>query len=171
MEDDQPPKGKLLMTLAHGVELRGLTRACERYVRENLRENDRREAEIVQGLIDRRDIFTASECAVWHKENLVGMWQSGLLKGDGILSNRRAWGFLTTHNVDAVWRTFVRMTKPVYDALWELEAPYVDTAYIAPWAGYEKTLRWQARYLPQVEVKHFMINDEEHILYSIQRGA
>jgi hypothetical protein len=173
MEDDiQPPKGELLMTLAHGVELRALTKACECYVRENLREGDRTEAEIVQRAGARaQDAFTVAACSVWHEDKLVAMWKSALLMGDGILSTRRAWGFLTTHNVDPIWRTFVRMTRPVYEAFWQLESEWVDTVYIAPWAGYEKTLRWQARCLPQTEVKRFNIDGEEHILYMIKRGG
>lgn len=164
-----PEKGKLLMTLAHGVELRELTPECIDYVIANLREGDRKEHEIVDPVADPDNLFIHCSCAVWHKENLVAMWRSGLVFGDGILSSRRAWGFFTTHHVDPVWRTFVRMTRPVYQAFWQLEAPWVDTVCLIPWAGYEKTIRWQERFLPQHKVMDIEINGERHIVYMIKR--
>lgn len=157
------------MALAHGVELRELTPECRRYVMHNLREGDRREAEIVNEVVDSDDMFVHQAAAVWHKGNLVAMWRSALMMGDGILSSRRAWGFVTTHHVDPVWRTFVRMTRPVYNAIWELESPWVTEAFVAPWSGYEKTLRWQERFLPQHKVCDLDINGEKHFLYVIKR--
>jgi hypothetical protein len=166
---DEPIKGKVLMVLRHNVFICEEADGNRAWVEAHLREGDQVERDAVEaevhGHID--NPYRIKSACVWVGDELVGIWTSSIVPGETVLSRGRWWGWETTTVADKVWRTFVRMTLPVFKALWTLEDAWVRHCYVLPWTGYEKTLRWQDRYFTQTALQTVTVGGLEHQLYQI----
>lgn len=170
----KPSKGTLIAALGHGVTLREKADGNDAWILAHLRDGDQVERDAASrwqaetGTSDQTPLKTV---CVWVHEDLIGKWSSYQIPGDTLLCDRRAWAWETTEAADRHWRTFVRMTLPVWKTLWLIEDAHVSRAILAPWAGYEKTLRWQARYFRQREIRRVVFGDVPHIIYELYRDG
>lgn len=175
MDQEQPVKGALVADLGRGVTIREPAPGNDAWVLAHLRHGDQVEHDAALRQNDEEGAGTPppslKEAFVWADDDLIGRWASFQLPGTSLLDNVRVWAWETTVNADKRWRLFARMTLPVWRALWLLEDAHVTRIVECPWAGYERTLRWQARHFRQRELGRVLIGGEEHIVYEIQREA
>lgn len=171
--DDKPTQGALITDLGRGVTLRLPDVGNKEWVYAHLREGDRAEYDAaVRFREETGDAHTPpplKELFVWAGDDLIARWGSFQTPGTTLLGNVRSWSWETTTDADKHWRLFVRMTLPVWRALWAIEDAHVTHCIVSPIASYAKTLRWQTRYFRQQELGRVLIGDEPHIVYAIYR--
>lgn len=169
---DKPRQGALIADLGRGVTLREEAEGNNAWVLGHLRQGDQVERDAAtqwQKETGAREAEPLKVAFVWAGEDLVGKWGSYQANGTTLLDDVRVWSWETTHEADKHWRVFVRMTLPVWQTIWLLEDVHVTRALLMPWAGYEKTLRWQARYFRQKELGRVLVGDRIHIIYELYR--
>lgn len=170
--DDNPTQGALIADLGRGVTLHEEAPGNNAWLLAHLRAGDQTERDASlrwQAETGATDPEPLKTCFVWADDDLIGKWGSYHLPGTTLLDDVRGWSWETTPNANRHWRLFVRMTLPVWRALWALEDAHVTRAILVPWAGYEMTLRWQARYFRQRELGRFLFGGLPHIVYELYR--
>lgn len=162
-------QGRLIRDVGRNVQIREPAEGNREYVFSHLREGDQREYDAAEkGGI--KPITPNKEAYVWIGDTLIGRWASVVLNGHSELSECRGWGWETVVDADANKVKFARSTMAVFKAIWDIEDSWVKCAYVLPWSGYERTLKWQSRFFKQDMVGEVMIGGTKHLVYRIYRG-
>lgn len=165
-----PVQGEIIHDFGRGVVLRQPVQGNYEWVVAHLREGDQKEHDDAVAEADVSQWPAGIlQATLWLNDELAAYWDSIILSGKTARYPMRAWGFSTTHVVEKHKIKFARMSKVVYDYLWSLEHPWVKHAFVMPWDGYTRCLKWQSKYFGAEALDHFNINGEPYTSYTLAR--
>lgn len=166
-----PIRGEVIHDFGRGVVLRAPMPGNYEWVQAHLREGDQKELDDAKA--DYPDAATypmgVIQATIWINDELCAYWDSLIMPGYDGAHTVRAWAFSTTNVVEHNKVKFARMSKVVYDYLWMLEPAWVTAAYVCPWDGYTRCLKWQAKTFGAQAICAFTINDEPYHGYLLPR--
>lgn len=165
-----PRKGAIEMDFGSGVVLRKVAGGNKRWVYANLREYDRLEHEAAIRASDgRMSPKPLDELTVWSDGKLLAYWATHIVPGDTFFSDRRAWTWLTTNEVEKQWRKFARWSRPVFKYLWSRESEQIEFIYEPAASEYSRCRNWMRRFFGAKELVDFSVAGVPHKLVMIRR--
>lgn len=167
----RPPRmGAVEMDFGSGVVVRRVAQGNKKWVLGNLREFDRVEHEAaIREAPGARDPKPLDELTVWSDGKLLAYWASHLIPGDTFFSDRRAWTWLTTNEVEKQWRKFARWSRPVFKYLWSREPERIEMIYEPAASEYVRCRNWMRRFFGAKELVDFTVGGVPHKLVMIRR--
>lgn len=165
-----PIQGEIIKDFGRGVVLRQPVQGNYEWVVAHLREGDKKEYDdaVSYGEVERwpSGIIQAT---IWLNDELCAYWDSIIMPGKTASYPMRAWAFSTTHVVEKHKIKFARFSREVFEYIWTLEHPWVKHAFVQPWDGYSRCLKWQAKYFNAEPLQHIVINGEPYTSYTLAR--
>jgi hypothetical protein len=166
-----PTKGEIIATFARGVMLRAPMPDNYPWIQAHLREGDQKEFDDAKAECPDEALYPMGiiQATIWIEDELAAYWDSILMPGKSAFYPMRAWAFSTSHVVEKHKIKFARMSREVFEFLWLLEHPWVRHAYVNPWDGYTRCLKWQAKYFNAEKICEMTINGEPYSGYILPR--
>lgn len=166
-----PTKGEVIKDFGRGVILRAPMPDNYKWVTDHLREGDQKEADDARAETPDENLYPmgVQQATIWINDELAAYWDSIVLPGKTIECPLRAWAFSTTPVVDQNKIKFARMSRVVYDFLWEMEHKWVKHALVQPWDGYTRCLKWQKKYFNAEPIAPFICNGSSYTSYTLER--
>lgn len=167
----QPTQGAVIKAFTRGVVLRAPMPDNYPWVQAHLREGDQKEFDDAKAETPDEATYPMGVIAatIWINDELAAYWDSIILPGTTGEHPLRAWAFSTTHVVEKHKIKFARMSREVFEFLWQLEHPWVKHAFVQPWDGYTRCLKWQAKYFNAEPLEKLTINGEPYTSYTLAR--
>lgn len=159
--------------MGRGVTLRLPHSDNEAWLFSHLREGDQAEFDAAEAAMPDSHTLVREqirkEICIWVDDELLGIWSSILMQGDGPMSRRRFWAFETTDVATQNWRLFVRLNHAVWQRLWTIEDTWVTRVNTLTLTRYEMAMRWLQKSFNALEVGREDLGGEEHTLFLLSR--